>query len=124
MTDDGRFLVLLGLAGVAGASVVRGSRGVVRSGRHAKSTWYVEVTFSSGDEANENSDDLEGLIEGVDGVSEVDISFVDYQEGEGDTVHVSFTAAEDTVPAVESAVGNWVDSREGALWSGSAEAEP
>jgi hypothetical protein len=32
MFDDGRLLVLLGLAGVAAASTVRGSRGVVRSG--------------------------------------------------------------------------------------------
>ena len=36
MTDDGRLLVLLGLAGVAGASVARGSRGVARSGRPVK----------------------------------------------------------------------------------------
>jgi hypothetical protein len=33
MTDDGRLFVLLGLAGVAGATAVRGSRGVVRRGR-------------------------------------------------------------------------------------------
>jgi hypothetical protein len=31
--DDGRLLVLLGLVGVAGVSVVRGSRGIVRSAR-------------------------------------------------------------------------------------------
>jgi len=31
--NDGRLLVLLGLAGVAGAAAVRGSRGVVRRGR-------------------------------------------------------------------------------------------
>jgi hypothetical protein len=123
--DDGRLLVLLGLAGVAGATIVRGSRGIARSGRSVEmSTWYVEVTFSSGDDANANSDDLVALIEGIDGVFEIDnTSFVDYRDGEGDTVHVSFIAPEDTVPAVESAVENWVGSREGAFWPGSVEAE-
>lgn len=33
MSDDGRLLVLLGLLGVAGVGVARGSRGVVRRGR-------------------------------------------------------------------------------------------
>jgi hypothetical protein len=37
MTDDGRLLVLLGLVGVAAASAVRGSRGIVRYGRPAGS---------------------------------------------------------------------------------------
>jgi hypothetical protein len=36
MTDDGRIFVLLGLAGVAGASVARGSRGIARPGRPVK----------------------------------------------------------------------------------------
>ena len=35
MKDDGRLLVLLGLLGVAGASVARGSRGIVRTSRPA-----------------------------------------------------------------------------------------
>jgi len=121
---DGRLLVLGALAGLAVASAVRGSgsRGVVRAGRSGnRVTRYVEVTFGSGDAAGENSDDLERLIEDIEGVTEVWGSFTDYaREGEGDTLHVSFEAPEDTIPGIEAAVDNWVSSREGAFWPGEA----
>lgn len=136
MKDDGRWLVGVLGALFVGVRSVQGLRrdqekvdamrrryygrgSEVRTGLPAVQVGrYAQVTFASGDEANANSDDLEELLSEIDGVSDVEISFTDYNEGTNDTIHASFLASPDLVMGIEFAVDNWVGSREGAFWPG------
>jgi hypothetical protein len=58
VTDDGRLLVLLGLVGVAAASTVRGSRGLVRPGRFASERVLLFIDSEKGLFAIERTDDI------------------------------------------------------------------
>ena len=48
MSDDGRLLVVLGLAGVTGVALARGSRGVVRAGRTVDPVGIKSMTITYG----------------------------------------------------------------------------
>jgi hypothetical protein len=81
---------------------------------------YIEVTFQSGAWAQVSEADLTSLLVkiGVDPES-IDVSFTDYRDNSGDTIHLDFSATSSAVHVIEVAVDAWVmKSKSALMWPG------